>query len=185
MGKTERNAEERQRAQADSTKAAQSSKEGRKRDSLGRMQSPTSAQAGKANMKPLDELDKVDPERAKAIRRKGQAAQMAKARQRKAIREIYEELLAQKVPDSVTNEAVARYAEQTGKKSVTAYECLAIAQLLEAQAGNTKAAAFVRDSVGDKPVEQVQVSEAVTDGDRSLMAKLEARLQHKDKKPEA
>ena len=55
--------------------------EGRKMDSLGRMQSPTSAQAGKANMKPLDELDKVDPERAKAIRRKGQAAQMAKARQ--------------------------------------------------------------------------------------------------------
>ena len=42
-----------------------------------------------------------------------------------------------------------------------------------------------RDSVGDKPVEQVHVSEGVTDGDRRLMAKLEARLQHKDKKPEA
>lgn len=183
MGKADRNAEERQRTR----KGKQNSEgaEGRKRDSLGRMQSPTSAQAGKANMKPLDELDKVDPERAKAIRRKGQAAQMAKARQRKAIREIYEELLAAKMPESVTNEAVARYAEQTGKKSVTAYECLAIAQLLEAQAGNTKAAAFVRDSVGDKPVEQVHVSEGVTDGDRRLMAKLEARLQHKDKKPEA
>ena len=183
MGKAERNAEERQKAR----KGNQHSEgaEGRKRDSLGRMQSPTSAQAGKANMKPLDELDKVDPERAKAIRRKGQAAQMAKARQRKAIREIYEELLAQKVPDSVTNEAVARYAEETGKKSLTAYECLAIAQLLEAQAGNTKAAAFVRDSVGDKPIDQLQVTEAVTDGDRKLMAKLEARLQHKDKKPEA
>lgn len=182
MGKAERNAEERQKARKVNNHSEGA--EGRKMDSLGRMQSPTSAQAGKANMRPLDELDKVDPERAKAIRRKGQAAQMAKARQRKAIREIYEELLAQKVPDSVTNEAVARYAEETGKKSLTAYECLAIAQLLEAQAGNTKAAAFVRDSVGDKPVEQVHVSEGVTDGDRALMAKLEARLQHKDKKPE-
>lgn len=180
MGKADRNAKERQR-----TFGNQGGAQSRKMDALGRMQSPTSAQAGKANMKPLDELDKVDPERAKAIRRKGQAAQMAKARQRKAIREIYEELLAQKVPDSVTSEAVARYAEETGKKSLTAYECLAIAQLLEAQAGNTKAAAFVRDSVGDKPVEQVHVSEGVTDGDRALMAKLEARLQHKDKKPEA
>lgn len=182
MGKAERNAEERQTARNGNSHSEGA--EGRKMDSLGRMQSPTSAQAGKANMRPLDELDKVDPERAKAIRRKGQAAQMAKARQRKAIREIYEELLAAKMPESVTNEAVARYAEETGKKSVTAYECLAIAQLLEAQAGNTKAAAFVRDSVGDKPVEQVHVSEGVTDGDRRLMAKLEARLQHKDKKPE-
>ena len=177
------NAEERQKARKVNNHSEGA--EGRKMDSLGRMQSPTSAQAGKANMKPLDELDKVDPERAKAIRRKGQAAQMAKARQRKAIREIYEENKEKKVPDSVTNEAVARYAEETGKKSLTAYECLAIAQLLEAQAGNTKAATFVRDSVGDKPIDQLQVTEAVTDGDRKLMAKLEARLQHKDKKPEA
>lgn len=109
------NVEERQKARKVNNHSEGA--EGRKMDSLGRMQSPTSAQAGKANMMPLDQMDKTDPERAKAIRRKGQAAQMAKARQRKAIREIYEELLAQKVPDSVTNEAVARYAEETGKRA--------------------------------------------------------------------
>ena len=68
MGKAERNAEERQKARKVNNHSEGA--EDRKMDSLGRMQSPTSAQAGKANMRPLDELDKVDPERAKAMRHK-------------------------------------------------------------------------------------------------------------------
>lgn len=170
MGKADRNAKDRQR-----TFGNQGGAQSRKMDALGRMQSPTSAQAGKANMLSLDQLDKTDPERARAIRRKGQAAQMAKARQRKAIREIYEELLAAKMPACATNEAVARYAEQTGKKSVTAYECLAIAQLLEAAKGSTRAAEYVRDSVGDKPGEAVEVS-TVTAEDMELLRHVAARL---------
>ena len=54
-------------------------------------------------------------------------------------------------------------------------------KVAQAMAGNTKAAVFVRDSAGDKPADDVQVSTGMTDADRQLMANVAARLQQKDK----
>jgi len=199
MGKADRNAEERQRAaaQADGKEPMNKAARGVKRaveqaergeliSRNGKRMNPKSV----ANLKPGKNLAERSPEDARNIQAMGGTAAGESNRKRKTIREICETVLAMDLKDrgAVSDEdaqnMVQEIEESTGKK-VSLYEAIVCAQAMAALKGNTKAAAFVRDSVGDKPVDQVQVSEAVTDGDRSLMAKLEARLQHKDKKPGA
>lgn len=198
MGKADRNAEERQRAaaQADSTqqqgkaakgvaRAMEQAKRGELYSRRGHRISPKSLE----NLRPCKTLDERTKEEAAKIQKEGLAKSHESARKRQTIREICEYMLALPLSDrsAVTDEKAQQMVEQiqeaTGRKP-TLYEAITAAQVAAAMDGNTKAAAFVRDSVGDKPVEQVHVSEGVTDGDRALMAKLEARLQHKDKKPE-
>ncbi len=143
-----------------------------------------------ANLRPCKTLDERTKEEAAKIQKEGLTKSHESARKRQTIREICEYMLALPLSDrsAVTDEKAQQMVEQiqeaTGRKP-TLYEAITAAQVAAAMDGSTKAAAFVRDSVGDKPVEQVHVSEGVTDGDRRLMAKLEARLQHKDKKSEA
>ena len=194
MGKAERNAEERQKgkqtAEAQHTgKAAQGvaramekAKNGELYSRRGHRISPKSLE----NLRPCKTLDERTKEEAAKIQTEGRAKGHESARKRQTIREICEYMLALPLSDrgAVTDEKAQQMVEQiqeaTGRKP-TLYEAITAAQVAAAMDGNTKAAAFVRDSVGDKPVEQVQVSEAVTDGDRALMAKIEARLQQKDK----
>lgn len=200
MGKADRNAAERQRAaQAEGNQSAQQGKaakgvaramEQAKRGELysrrGHRISPKSLE----NLRPCKTLDERTKEEAAKIQKEGLTKSHESARKRQTIREICEYMLALPLSDrsAVTDEKAQQMVEQiqeaTGRKP-TLYEAITAAQVAAAMDGNTKAAAFVRDSVGDKPVEQVHVSEAVTDGDRRLMAKLEARLQHKDKTGEA
>lgn len=198
MGKAERNAEERQKgkqtAEAQHTgKAAQGvaramekAKNGELYSRRGHRISPKSLE----NLRPCKTLDERTKEEAAKIQTEGRAKGHEVARRRQTIREICECVLALPLSDriAVTDEKAQQMVEQieqaTGRKP-TLYEAITAAQVAAAMDGNTKAAAFVRDSVGDKPVEQVQVSEAVTDGDRKLMAKIEARLQQKDKSSKA
>ena len=194
MGKTDRNAEERQNMkQAEETqhtgKAAQGvaramekAKNGELYSRRGHRISPKSLE----NLRPGKTLDEMPKEEAEKMRSEGRSKGHETARKRQTIREICEYMLALPLADrgAVTDEKaqqmVVQIEQATGRKP-TLYEAITAAQVAAAMDGNTKAAAFVRDSVGDKPVEQVQVSEAVTDGDRKLMAKIEARLQQKDK----
>lgn len=131
---------------------------------------------GNAGMQNLIPLTQRDPEQAKAIRVQGAKAKGAKAAQRRTIREIYRELLAAQMPEKVTAEAVQEYAQTAGKSEITGYDAVAIAQLIEAQKGSTRAAEFVRDSVGDKPGEKVEMSGQMTDADRRLLAAACKRL---------
>ena len=142
------------------------------------------------NLRPCKTLDEMPREEAEKIRTEGRTKGHETKRRRQTIREICEYMLAlplsdrEAVTDEKAQQMIVQIEQATGRKP-TLYEAITAAQVAAAMDGSTKAAAFVRDSVGDKPVEQVHVSEGVTDGDRRLMAKLEARLQHKDKKPEA
>lgn len=129
--------------------------------------------ASLANLKPLDTLS---PEEAKAVRRKGAAAATAKMRQRRALRDIYAELLAEQMPTEMQPEDVQDYAKNHGK-TLDTYEALALAQLLKAAQGDTRAAEFVRDSAGDKPGEVINVgAAALTDADREMLANLQKRI---------
>ncbi len=141
------------------------------------------------NLRPGKTLDEMPSEEAEKMRTEGRTKGHETMRKRQTIREICEFVLSlpfsdrEAVTDDKAQQMIVQIQQATGRKP-TLYEAITAAQVAAAMDGNTKAAAFVRDSVGDKPVEQVHVSEGVTDGDRRLMAKLEARLQHKDKKPE-
>ena len=199
MGKADRNAAERQRAaQAEGNQGAQQGKaakgvaramEQAKRGELysrrGHRISPKSLE----NLRPCKTLDEMPKEEAAKLQAEGRTKGHETTRRRQTIREICEYMLAlplsdrEAVTDEKAQQMIVQMEQATGRKP-TLYEAITAAQVAAAMDGNTKAAAFVRDSVGDKPVEQVHVSEGVTDGDRRLMAKLEARLQHKDKKPE-
>lgn len=142
------------------------------------------------NLRPCKTLDEMPKEEAEKMRTEGRTKGHETKRRRQTIREICEYMLAlpladrEAVTDDKAQQMIVQIEQATGRKP-TLYEAITAAQVAAAMDGNTKAAAFVRDSVGDKPVEQVHVSEGVTDGDRRLMAKLEARLQHKDKTGEA
>ena len=199
MGKADRNADERQRAaaQVDSTqqqgkaakgvaRAMEQAKRGELYSRRGRRISPKSLE----NLRPVKTLDEMPNEEAEKMRTEGRTKGHETKRRRQTIREICEYMLAlpladrEAVTDEKAQQMIVQIEQVTGRKP-TLYEAITAAQVAAAMDGNTKAAAFVRDSVGDKPVEQVHVSEGVTDGDRRLMAKLEARLQHKGKTGEA
>lgn len=133
-----------------------------------------------ANLRPIA-LTERTPEEQKAIRRKGQAAQQASLRRKKALRDICTELLGMTCPKGAANlgeltNAAKEAAEGRGQP-LDVYEAALLAQLARALQGDTRAAEFVRDSAGDKPGEVVQsAGEPITAADLELLRKVSARL---------
>ena len=124
-------------------------------------------------------------ERKRAIQQAGAAASNEVQAKRRNIRDIYNDLLQQ--PDDITGledqelaERAQQRAQQLGK-AITVYDSIAIAMAAKAKAGDVKAAIFVRDSAGDKPVDQVQqVGEIMSDADREMLQRIQDRLQNND-----
>lgn len=81
-----------------------------------------------------------NPERDKEIRRMGQKAQAEKKRQRRTLKEDLIALLGMKCED----------------EDKTYQDAMITAILAQAINGNVKAATFVRDTIGEKPVEKVE-----------------------------
>lgn len=107
-------------------------------------------------------------------------------RRKKAIREICAELLGMDAPAGAAElgalQNIAQELAQQRGQRLDMYEALTLAQIAQALKGDTKAATFVRDSAGDKPTDNVQVSEGITEGDKALLRKLQERVaQQKDK----
>ena len=107
------------------------------------------------------------------VRRKGQLAQAEKRHRKKALNDILDAILAMKCDTSALTELAAEKGE-----SITLYEAIALSQIKRAIDGDTKAATFVRDSAGDKPLDRSEVTnmETVTDADRQLMENISKRL---------
>ena len=64
---------------------------------------------------------------------------------------------------------------------LTVYDSIAIAMAAKAKAGDVKAAVFVRDSAGDKPADQVELTaETMTEADRKMLQNIQTRLQKDD-----
>lgn len=131
-----------------------------------------------ANLRPGENLRTMEPEKKKELQQKGAAISNERQAKRRTIREICTELLAMELPsktaitDDEAREIAEKMSEATGKP-VTVYDAIACAQAAAAMQGNTKAAEYIRDSVGDKPGENVQLNaDIMTDGDRALLAKL-------------
>ena len=102
-------------------------------------------------------------------------------RKRRALREILIDVLEMDFDDkSFSDEELAEKAQLFAKeqgRSLTLYEAIALAQVKRAIDGDVKAATFVRDSAGDKPVERSEVvGEIITDADRQLLANIQRRL---------
>lgn len=113
------------------------------------------------------------------IARKGQAAQAEGRRRKRALREVLDALLSMDYTGNALNgNELATAAQEAAKKqgkSLDQYDAVAIAQIVKAQDGDTAAAAWVRDSAGDKPGETVAVQQLSAE-DVQLARKVAARL---------
>lgn len=113
------------------------------------------------------------------IARKGQAAQAEGRRRKRALREVLDVLLSMEYTgNALDGSELATAAQEVAKKqgeSLDQYDAVAIAQIIKAQDGDTAAAAWVRDSAGDKPGEAVTVQQLSAE-DVELARKVAARL---------
>lgn len=116
------------------------------------------------------------------VRRKGQQAQAEQRRRKTALRDILDTILAldcdtSTLTDDELTEKVQQLAREQGR-SVSLYEAIALSQIRRAIDGDTKAATFVRDSAGDKPVDcsEISTDEVMTSADRELLANISKRL---------
>lgn len=113
------------------------------------------------------------------IARKGQTAQAEGRRRKRALREVLDALLSMEYTgNTLDGSELAAAAQEAAKKQGTSldqYDAVAIAQIIKAQGGDTAAAAWVRDSAGDKPGEAVTVQQLSAE-DVQLARKVAARL---------
>ena len=142
--------------------------------------------ASLANLRPCRTLDQLEPEEKRKLQQAGGAASGETRRARRSLEETCQMIadLSLSSKDALTDEGAQRIAEQieqqTGKPC-TIYEAMAAAQAVQAMAGNVKAFVAFRDSAGDKPADQMEITaEAVTDADRELMQNIQKRLQKND-----
>ena len=171
------------KAQQGVERARQQAERGELISVAGRKMNPNSL----ANLRPCRTLDQLEPEERKERQQAGGAASGESRRARRSLREICQTIADLPLSDKgvLTDAGAQRIAEQTEQqtgKPCTIYEAMAAAQAVQAMAGNVKAFVAFRDSAGDKPADQMEITaEAVTDADRELMQNIQKRLQKNDK----
>ena len=113
-------------------------------------------------------------EERKAAGRAGGIASGKTRRKKKTMRAIYESLAGQKVNGETVQKLQGTLMKV--KKDLTVEESIVLAQVLMAQAGDTRAAEFLRDTAGEKPVEKVQIAEV----DPEVIDEVESLLNDED-----
>lgn len=122
----------------------------------------------------------MSPEERRDFARKGQAALMEQRRRKRALRDVLDAILSKPVElaDITEGRELAEMVRQTADDTAVPldqYDAIAIAQVVKARSGDTAAAAWVRDSAGDKPGEAVTVQQLSAE-DIQLARKVAARL---------
>lgn len=108
------------------------------------------------NLIPQSERTK---EEQKVIARMGGIASGKARREKKAMRETLEALLSMpmKGGKAADVESIKNFAELKGK-NITVQDAMVIAMLQKAMKGNVTAAEWIRDTAGQKPVDNANVS---------------------------
>ena len=170
------------KAQQGVERARKQAERGELISAAGRKMNPNSL----ANLRPCRTFDEVEPEELREMARSGQQKGTETQRQRRTLKEICQAIAdlpltsTEALNDETAQEIAAQTAQQTGKPC-TIYEAMAAAQAVQAMAGNVKAFVAFRDSAGDKPADQMEITaEAMTDADRELMQNIQKRLQKND-----
>lgn len=111
-----------------------------------------------ANLRPFSKDNPPTKEQAKKAGSLGGKKQAANKNHRKLMKEIYAEFANMPVTKELANDLL-KAVDQKKKKKITVAESIVLAQIMMAQAGDTKAATFIRDTIGEKPIEHVAVAE--------------------------
>lgn len=95
----------------------------------------------------------------RAIAKKGGIASGKARREKKLMRETLDVLLSMPLKNgkNADVESIRNFAALKGK-NISVQDAILIAQVQKAMKGDTKAAEYVRDTIGQKPVENVNMS---------------------------
>lgn len=109
---------------------------------------------GHENLQPVQ-----SKEEARTRGRAGGIASGIARREKKAFRETLETLLSMKMEngDEVSVEDITSFKGIKGK-NISVQEAILIAQIQKAMKGDTRAAEYVRDSIGQKPTDNMNMS---------------------------
>lgn len=111
--------------------------------------------ASEENLKPIQSESE-----ARKKGSKGGKASGKKRREKKAIRESFEAILSMplKDGDKTDVEDIQNYASMKGK-NVTVQDAINIAVLQKAMKGDVRAAEYIRDTIGQRPVEKLEIGQ--------------------------
>jgi general stress protein YciG len=143
---------------------------------------PVGSQKGWKNLEKRTSFNEMDPERRREICRKGAEAVNKLHGEKKTAKQSLEKILTLKIDSEIMSAAdVPRELADKLRRDnpdATLYDLIQIVAVGRAVGGNIKAAEYIRDTHGDKPIERVEVTDNVTtDADRELMRQLSERLQ--------
>ena len=143
---------------------------------------PVGCQKGWKNLSRDYQLNKIDPEKRRDICRKGAETVNKIKGEKKTAREALENILTLKATDKIISAAdlppeLAERLKRSGVE-ITMYDLINLVAVGRAVGGNLKAYELIRDTNGDMPIKQVEITENVTtDSDREMLRLIADRLQ--------
>lgn len=131
-----------------------------------------SIETGTNNLIPLSERTKDEQKR---IARQGGLKSGENRRKRKTAKQLLENILSQNLTDEQIEEILGNAsALLDGDKS--AYNVMMVKALQGAMGGDVKSQLFIRDTVGDAPVNKQELQATITDADKQLIDTVRNRL---------
>jgi lipopolysaccharide biosynthesis regulator YciM len=124
-----------------------------------------------ANLKPYTSENPLSSEQAKIRGSAGGKKAAESKKRKKQLKEAYEELAGMKVSDDIAEKLLTALGQKK-KKALDVPEAIMLAQIVEALNGNSKAATFIRDTIGEKPIEKVAMAEI----DPSVITEVESLI---------
>ena len=102
--------------------------------------------------------------------------------EKKTAQQSLEKILTLKVTDEILSGAdiAPEIAERLRRDNpdATLYDLIQIVAVGRAVSGNIKAAEYIRDTAGDKPKDQIEITGIMTDQDREMLQTISERLQN-------
>ena len=143
---------------------------------------PVGCQKGWKNLEKRVSFNKMDPEKRKEICQKGAAAVNKLHGEKKTAKQALEKILTLKIDDKIISSAdlSPELAERLKRSNpdATLYDLINIVAVGRAVSGNMKSYELIRDTYGDMPIKQIEVTENITtDQDRQLLQQINERLQ--------
>lgn len=141
---------------------------------------PEGPQKGWLNLQPVPVTER-DPERRREICQKGAAAvNRIKGEEKTAKQSLDRMLSILATPEIIAAADIEKALADRLKREnpdMTIYDVMNAAAIGRAIAGNVKAAEYVRDTRGDAPVKQIELTENITtDADRAMLRQINERL---------
>lgn len=143
---------------------------------------PIGCQKGWSNLEKRVSFNMMEPEKLREISRKGGEAVQRLYGEKKTAKQALENILTLKINDEIISQAdlSPELAEKLKRSNAdaTLYDLMQIVAVGRAVGGNMKAYELIRDTYGDAPIKQLEVTQNITtEQDRELLQTIARRLQ--------